>query len=224
MKSSTNKYFLFIFILILIDQAIKMWMQYVVLPDYDGQISIIPNIFSIHYVTNPGMAFGMELGGIKGKLLLTLFRLIACGGMVWYISYLNKHHGHPGLIWSVSAILAGAAGNLIDSIFYGVLIEGNAIPNAPTPWFFGQVIDMFYAVGLDGYWPDWVPYFGGTYNSTPIFNFADACIFCGVVTILIFQSKFLDKNAQVFEDDSPEHYYLHQNELTNSNTNENSES
>jgi hypothetical protein len=72
----------------------------------------------------------------------------------------------------------------------------NAPFDAPSPWFHGQVIDMFYANGLDGYWPDWIPFLGGTYNNTPIFNFADACIFCGVVCILVFQKTFIDSNDE----------------------------
>lgn len=208
---SPIKYYLFVVILLIIDQAIKLWMHYVVIPDFGGEIELVPDVFSLHYVTNPGMAFGMELGGIYGKLLLTAFRLTASIGISWYIFNLHKKNAHTGFIWCISAILAGAFGNLIDSIFYGVFIPGNVIENAPTPWLHGQVIDMFYAKFLDGYWPEWVPYFGGTYNLTPIFNFADACIFCGVVMILIFQSKFIDEKVQVFENDSPEHYYIEEN-------------
>jgi signal peptidase II len=190
MKSSL-KYFLFAFLLIVIDQSIKLWMHFDVIPNHFGEIDLITRFLKLHYITNKGMAFGMELGGNYGKLALTLFRLIAMGVIAWYLAKLAKEGAHNGLLWSLSAILAGAIGNVLDSTFYGVFLN-NAPFDAPSPWFHGQVIDMFYAYGLDGYWPDWIPVIGGTYNNTPIFNFADACIFCGVVTILIFQKSFID--------------------------------
>lgn len=189
MKSSL-KYFLFAVILLAIDQFIKLWMHNIVIPQHFGEIDIIPGFFKLHYITNKGMAFGMELGGEYGKLLLTTFRLLAMFVIGWYLNNLSKKDAHPGLLFSMAAILAGAIGNLVDSIFYGVLLD-NAPYNAPSPWFHGQVIDMFYFNGLDGTWPEWLPIWGGEYHATPIFNFADACIFCGVVTILIFQNKFL---------------------------------
>lgn len=193
----TGKYFVFALLLILIDQTIKLWMHFVVLPGHFGEIEIIPGFFKLHYVLNRGMAFGMELGGEYGKLALTLFRLVAMFGISWYVVYLHRLKSTPGFIYSVAAILAGAIGNLIDSIFYGVLLD-NAPFDAPFPWFNGQVIDMFYAIGLDGFWPEWVPFLGGTYNSTPIFNFADACIFCGVVSIIIWQKSFFaEENTSV---------------------------
>ncbi|MEY4541106.1 MAG: hypothetical protein RLZZ306_2863, partial [Bacteroidota bacterium] len=83
-------------------------------------------------------------------------------------------------------------GNVIDSTFYGKLL-GNHPPESPTPWFHGQVIDMFFFDPYQGWIPDWVPLWGGSWYSTPIFNFADASIFCGVVSILIFQNKFFDQ-------------------------------
>ena len=198
MKSAI-KYFLFALVLIIIDQAIKLWMHFVVIPDHFGEIDLIPGFLKLHYITNKGMAFGMELGGDYGKLLLTGFRLVAMGVIAYLLVKLSKKGSPQGLLWSMAAILAGAIGNVIDSIFYGVFLN-NAPFDASTPWFHGQVIDMFYAYGLDGYWPDWIPVLGGTYNNTPIFNFADACIFCGVVTIMIFQKKFIDNHGTKTED------------------------
>ena len=188
-------YFVFALFLILIDQFIKLWMHFDVLPNHFGEINLIDGVFKLHYVTNRGMAFGMELGGEYGKLVLTLFRLSAMFGISWYLVFLEKQKAHVGRLYSVAAILAGAIGNLIDSIFYGIFLN-NAPFDSPFPLFYGQVIDMFYVVGLDGFWPDWVPYFGGTYNATPIFNFADASIFCGVVAILLFQKKFFEEGTQ----------------------------
>jgi len=201
---SPYKYLFLTLILILLDQAIKLWMYYDVLPNHYGEIDIIPNIFKLHYVENKGMAFGMELGGEYGKLILTTFRLGAMVGICWYLVHLAQRNAHSGLLWSIAAVLGGAIGNVIDSTFYGVWL-GNAPIGASTPWFHGQVIDMFYAYGLDGQYPDWLPFIGGDFNTTPIFNFADACIFCGVVSILVFQQKFFEfdhaqKTMEVNED------------------------
>jgi len=192
LKGKSPYKFLFLtLILILLDQAIKLWMYFDVLPNHYGEIDLIPNYFKLHYVENKGMAFGMELGGEYGKLILTTFRLGAMVGICWYLVHLAQKNAHSGLLWSIAAVLGGAIGNVIDSTFYGVFLN-NAPMGVSTPWFHGQVIDMFYAIGLDGQYPDWIPFIGGDYNTTPIFNFADACIFCGVVSILIFQQRFFE--------------------------------
>lgn len=191
MGKSPYKFLFLTLILILIDQAIKLWMFYDVLPNHYGEIDLIPDFFKLHYVENKGMAFGMELGGEYGKLILTTFRLGAMVGICWYLVHLARRNAHSGLLWSIAAVLGGAIGNVIDSTFYGVFLK-NAPDGVSTPWFHGQVIDMFYAYGLDRQYPDWIPFLGGEYNTTPIFNFADACIFCGVVSILIFQQKFFE--------------------------------
>ncbi|GAB3513713.1 lipoprotein signal peptidase [Emticicia fontis] len=186
---SPYKFLLLTVVLILIDQGIKLWMYYDVLPNHYGEIDIIPGFFKLHYVENKGMAFGWTLAGDYGKLLLTIFRLFAMVGICWYLVHLARKNAHSGLLWSIAAVLGGAIGNVIDSTFYGVWLN-NAPLDSATPWFHGQVIDMFYAYGLDGNYPDWIPFLGGQFNTTPIFNFADACIFCGVVSILIFQKSF----------------------------------
>jgi signal peptidase II len=182
------KYFLFTILLIIIDQLLKLWMHFIVVPQHFGNIDLIPDFLKLHY----GMAFGIELGGEYGKLILTSFRLVAMFAIGWYLNHQAQKTPDNGLLWAIGAILAGAIGNLIDSIFYGVFLAGNAAASASTPWFHGQVIDMFYFNFLDGVWPEWVPFVGGHYHLTPIFNFADACIFCGVAAILIFQQSFLD--------------------------------
>ena len=166
-------------------------MFYDVVPNHYGEIDLIPDFFKLHYVENKGMAFGMELGGEYGKLILTTFRLGAMVGICWYLVHLAQKNAHSGLLWSIAAVLGGAIGNVIDSTFYGVFLK-NSPDGVSTPWFHGQVIDMFYAYGLDRQYPDWIPFLGGEYNTTPIFNFADACIFCGVASILIFQQKFFE--------------------------------
>lgn len=191
MGKSPYKFLFLTLILIVIDQVIKLWMFYDVVPNHYGELDLIPDFFKLHYVENKGMAFGMELGGDYGKLILTTFRLGAMVGICWYLVHLAQRDAHSGLLWSIAAVLGGAIGNVIDSTFYGVFLK-NAPLGVSTPWFHGQVIDMFYAYGLDGQYPDWIPFLGGEYNTMPIFNFADACIFCGVVSILIFQRSFFE--------------------------------
>lgn len=183
--------------LIVIDQTSKMLVHKYMEPGFSGQIALIGDWMKLHYVLNPGMAFGMELGHEYGKLFLTLFRLVAMGAIAWYLINLARRGAASGLLWALAMILAGAVGNVIDSTFYGVLL-GNAPYGSSTPWFHGQVIDMVFMDFWEGFVADWVPLWGGQYYSTPIFNFADACIFVGVCTILIFQSSFF-KHSHEYE-------------------------
>jgi signal peptidase II len=184
------RYFLLSLLIIALDQGIKIavhtWME----PGYFGQIPIIGDFFKLHYTLNPGMAFGIQIGSIWGKLILTSFRILAMFGIGYYLYNLTVKKSPTGLLVSVALILGGAIGNLIDSVFYGVLFQ-NAPEGAPMEWFHGQVIDMFFADFYEGPLPSWIPLWGGSYYSTPIFNFADAAIFCGVMAILFFQNKFI---------------------------------
>lgn len=184
------KYFGIALLVILIDQAVKMLVHFEMDFGSPGQIKIFGDWFKLHYTTNPGMAFGMELGSEYGKLLLTSFRLVAMVGIGYYLYYILSVRQHPLYILCIAMILGGAIGNLIDSIFYGVWLN-NAPYNASTPWFHGQVVDMFYFDIWEGRLPDWMPIWGGSYTALwPIFNVADASIFIGVAMILIFQSRF----------------------------------
>lgn len=195
-----TKYLLLSVLLIGIDQASKMLVHHYMEPGFSGQIALIGDWLKLHYVLNPGMAFGMQLGHEYGKLFLTLFRLVAMGAIAWYLISLARRGAASGLLWALAMILAGAVGNVLDSTFYGVWL-GNAPYGSPTPWFHGQVIDMIFVDFWEGFVPDWVPVWGGQYYSTPIFNIADACIFVGVCTILVFQSSFFN-HGQHPEDDS----------------------
>lgn len=185
-----HKYFLISLGVIVLDQVVKMLVHFNMDMGVQGQIQIFGEVFKLHYLTNPGMAFGMKLGTIYGKLILTIFRLFAMVGIGYYLYMLIKKEVHPGLLLCVALILGGAVGNVIDSTFYGVLLD-NAPYDAPISWFYGQVIDMFYIDIWEGKLPDWLPIIGGDYMSLwPVFNVADSSIFVGVFTILIFQKKF----------------------------------
>ncbi|MCC5939612.1 MAG: lipoprotein signal peptidase [Lunatimonas sp.] len=190
------KYFAITLAVIVVDQAVKMLVHYQMDFGTAGQIKVLGDWFKLHYTTNPGMAFGMQLGSDYGKLILTSFRLIAMFGIGYYLYLLIQKKAHTGYIVCIAMILGGAIGNLIDSVFYGVWF-GNAPYDAPSPWFHGQVIDMFYIDIWEGFIPDWVPLLGGSYTALwPIFNIADASIFVGVAIILIFQKRFFDEEGK----------------------------
>jgi len=191
------KYFLIALIVILIDHTSKLLVHRYM--EIHEEVNVLGEWFRLHYLLNPGMAFGLRWENEFGKLALTLFRILAMVGIGWYLYRSIMKKAHPGFLLCLSLILGGAVGNVIDSIFYGVFLQ-NAPLNAPTPWFHGQVIDMLFFPLFEFYWPEWVPGVGGEYFLffSPVFNIADSSIFLGVVSILIFQKKFFhEKNAEV---------------------------
>lgn len=195
------KYYLAALAVILLDQAVKLAVHYNMEFGQVGEIPVLGDWFKLHYTLNPGMAFGIKFGSEYGKLLLTLFRVVAVAAIGSYLYYWVKQQAHSGFAWCIALILGGAVGNVIDSTFYGVLFN-----NAPAyidqtpplyPWFYGQVIDMFYVDIWQGYVSEQVPLIGGQYWSLwPIFNVADASIFVGVTITLLFQGRFFPAHTQ----------------------------
>ena len=156
-----------------------------------SEIAIVGDFFKLYHLENPGMAFGINFDFKYTKLILTLFRLIASFVIGFYLYNLLKKKSNFILLCCISLILAGAIGNVIDSVFYGILFNNSPI-DAPFSLFYGQVIDMFYIDIWEGYIPSSIPLIGGSYLSLwPVFNLADSYIFTGVAILLVFQKKFL---------------------------------
>ena len=170
-------------------------------------IPVLGNWFIIKFIENDGMAFGLDLPGSNGKLFLTLFRIAAVIAIGFYIRHLVKIKSHSGLILSLSLILAGALGNIIDSVFYGVIFS-ESTPFASAILFpegggysslmHGHVVDMFYFPIIQGTWPQWIPIKGGDPFEffRPVFNIADSSITIGVFLILIFQKSFFHQEVK----------------------------
>jgi len=189
------KYFLIALGVIIIDQTSKLLVhKYLYIHE---EVNVIGDWFKLHYLLNPGMAFGIRWQSEFGKLALTVFRIAAMIGITYYLVHMARRHAHRGFLICLSLILGGAIGNVIDSIFYGVFLN-NAPFDSPTKWFHGQVIDMLYFPLFHFYWPDWMPLVGGEYFEffSPVFNIADSSIFIGVVTILIFQKRFFKEKEE----------------------------
>ncbi|MFM8739034.1 MAG: lipoprotein signal peptidase [Cytophagales bacterium] len=192
-----TKYFLIALAVIAIDQTSKLLVHKHM--GLHEEVNVLGEWFKLHYLLNPGMAFGIKWENEFGKLALTIFRIFAMFGIGYYLVTMIKKPSHKGFLICLSLILGGAIGNVIDSTFYGVLLN-NAPFDAPTPWFHGQVIDMLFFPLFNFTWPEWVPMLGGQefLFFSPVFNIADSSIFIGVASILIFQKRFF-KEAQTIE-------------------------
>jgi signal peptidase II len=206
-----KKPLIIIFLVLLIDQTIKFWIKTHM---YIGEsIKVLGDKFQIYFIENNGMAFGMELGETNySKLALSLIRIVFVTGIAWYLYKItsSKEKAPNGLIVSLSLIFAGAIGNIIDSMFYGLLFsaspEGTPIVaeflpagGGYAPFLRGQVVDMLYfPLFTIEHMPDWIPFIGGERFSffSAIFNIADSAITIGVLMMLFFQKRyFTSKNV-----------------------------
>lgn len=190
------KFFLIALAIIVIDQTSKLLVwKYM---HIHQEINVVGDWFRLHYLLNPGMAFGIRWQSEFGKMALTLFRIAAMFGIGYYLYRMILKGAHRGFLISMALILGGAIGNVIDSTFYGVFLN-NAPLDSPYRWFHGQVIDMLFFPIFDFYWPNWVPLWGGDnfVFFSPVFNIADSSIFVGVVSILIFQRRFFREKDEV---------------------------
>lgn len=191
---------LIVFMLLLIDQAVKIWIKTHM--TIGESIPVFGNWFQIYFIENNGMAFGMQFGGAIGKFFLTALRLVLIGVIIYYVKKLIESGSSRAFLTGVALILVGAIGNVIDSMFYGILFsESNFTQVAAlfpecggyAPFMFGKVVDMLYFPIIDTTLPQWFPFKGGEQFIffRPIFNIADSCITIGVFYLLLFKRKEL---------------------------------
>lgn len=207
---------LIIALIILGDQALKIWIK----THYATGDTNITGIswFRLHFIENPGMAWGWKFGNETGKMVLTLFRLIAVIFGTWYLSRIVKQQYTKGFIVCAALIYAGALGNLIDSMFYGMIFDKGlhydptikdyvgyfpevakfASNGGYSSFLHGSVVDMLYFPIINSHFPSWVPFVGGDRFEffSPIFNLADASISVGVITLLVFQKRFFKRQHE----------------------------
>lgn len=188
--------------MLILDQVLKIWIKTHM--TIGQEIHVAGNWFILHFTENEGMAFGYTFGGPAGKLILSIFRIIAVIVIGIYIHRLKKKSPHPGLIISFSLIMAGALGNIIDSAFYGLIFNASSYHNVATlfppgggysSFLHGKVVDMLYFPVIETILPNWFPIWGGEPFTffRPVFNIADSSITTGVLLLLIFQKKFFAK-------------------------------
>jgi len=192
-----------ILIAIILDQIIKIYIK---THFYLGEEVIVFDWFRIHFVENNGMAMGFEFGGRTGKLFLTLFRIVAVSAIIFWLVGNIKRKVHNAVIIGISLIFSGAVGNIIDSVFYGVIFDQSnhkvATLFAEKPYgdlFYGKVVDMLYFPFWDGILPEWIPFIGGNDFTffQYIFNPADAFISIGVALLFIFSKQAFPKEEKV---------------------------
>lgn len=203
--SKGNRLLLLGFILVVIDQVIKVLVKTNM--ELGQHFNVIGNWFQILFIENEGMAFGMKFGGTVGKFLLSLFRIGLFAALCWWISSLARKSVNPdgsivllkdgtpkvppGVLIGLTLITAGAFGNIIDSLFYGLIFNY-------APFMFGRVVDMLYFPLIDSHWPSWMPFVGGRHFIffSPVFNFADSCVTVGALYLIFFQYRFFARGDE----------------------------
>ncbi len=200
--SRTTKSIIIILAILVADQLLKIWIKTNL--SLGDEIIVFKNWFILHFVENNGMAFGFEFAGEYGKIFLSVFRIVAVFAIGWYLFKLTKQKDVPlGFIVSLSLIFAGAIGNIIDSLFYGLIFNdsyGQVATLFPdgggyAGFLHGKVVDMFYFPLLAGRYPNWLPFVGGNQFLffRPVFNIADSSISVGIFSILIFYRKYFNR-------------------------------
>ena len=211
------RYVFFLVLLVIVaDQALKIWVKthmplshswdafyHTPVSPYDNGIKVLGHKFQIYFVENEGMAWGWKFGGAFGKMALTLFRFAAVEFGIFYIRNIIQKKYHKGFIACAALIFAGALGNLIDSLFYGLIFEESTFDHVAkifpakgyASFLHGRVVDMLYFPLVRTHYPQWFPFVGGDEFEffSPVFNLADASISVGVIAILLFQKKFFKK-------------------------------
>ncbi|MDD2594651.1 MAG: lipoprotein signal peptidase [Bacteroidales bacterium] len=190
----------FVVLLLVVDQIIKILVKTNM--TIGESIHVFGDWFQIYFIENNGMAFGMQLGGSIGKFLLSILRVVLVVAIFFYIKKLLKKPETPtGVLFGLAAIMCGAFGNIIDSLFYGMIFSESTFTQVAqlfppeggySSFLFGKVVDMFYFPIIDTTLPDWFPIWGGKdiLFFRPIFNFADSCITCGAFYLGIFHWKY----------------------------------
>lgn len=207
--SKGTKLFALGVLLVVIDQVIKILVKTNM--NIGEHFSVIGNWFQILFIENEGMAFGMKFGGMAGKFCLSFFRVVLFGVLCWWIAGLVKKSEAPdgsralledgtavvpaGVLVALTMITAGALGNIIDCLFYGVIFDY-------APFMFGRVVDMLYFPLIDTIWPDWIPFIGGDrlLFFAPVFNFADSCVSVGAIYLILFQYRFFMRDESPGKD------------------------
>ena len=211
--SRSLKSLLVIVLILIADQVLKIWIKTSM--SLGDEIVVFKDWFILHFVENNGMAFGFEFAGEYGKIFLSVFRIIAVVAIGWYLFKLAKQKDIPfGFVLCIALIFAGAIGNIIDSLFYGLIFEhsmGQVSAMFPEGGGYagllhGKVVDMFYFPLIEGRYPEWVPKFGGNpfIFFRPVFNIADSAISVGIFSILVFYRRYFNKPTEEAKEETTE--------------------
>lgn len=205
MKKQLFRALAIVFLILLVDQLIKIYIKTHM--RLGEEYHVAGNWFIIHFTENPGMAFGLELGGNWGKIILSVFRLLAVTAIGWYGVTLIKRGASRLMLVCISLIFAGALGNILDSCFYGLMFNESDMFSVAqfmpkdggyAGFLHGKVVDMFYFPIIQGHFPGWFPFWGGEEFEffRPVFNMADASISVGVILLIIFQKRLFGKKKE----------------------------